>query len=596
MKEQNKKIDIENVKYPVVTRAMNKFSWEKCKGDRDALIIWWDGLVPKEEFYSVLPYQRINKIPGMNILCLKSNFFQTLNRMKILFDSYYNFYPTTYLLPIQYQEFQNEHLRLTGKKNRTVTWILKPKNGCGGSGIRLVQNNYDVAAVSQQAVIQRYIEPYLFGGYKFDFRLYVLVSNLAPYTVYIYKEGLARFCSHLYMKPNFTNINDKYSHLTNTSVNIDNEENSSSILQLSSNIINHIEKIEPEKGKDVWKKIKHVVMLTFIAQYHEILKAVANHNTDRPIKHRIFRNEESPGPPIDSLHKYFHLFGIDIMLNRQLEPIVLELNDRPSLVVTFDIEEEVKSKMILDMLKLVTSSQDCYKNPNPYVPKVSSPIFPKERPNMNSISSSPTFDISQKQAPLTPPPHVHLPPPSSTPHSPHFSYNKRSLNSPQSARSSIRTQIQLNSTLKPSNSTFIDSPTSQSQLKTSSNSSSCFDLSSNDNDDNEKQKKLKRKNSQDKLEPEIKLSLKNKNTKSCDDMNDDVDNETICGGWELILPIDPSSPMAPTVKMMIDKSIKDVSKRFLPFTSYITTPAAPRKVSPKFKPHATLPPLYKNLV
>ena len=339
MNERKKKIDIENVKYPVVNHALSKFSWEKSKGDNEALIVWYDGIVPKEDYYSLLPYQRINKIPGMNILCLKSNFFQTLNHMKILFDSFFNFYPTTFLLPIQYTEFQNEHLKLTGKKNRTITWILKPKNGCGGNGIRLVQNVYDVAAVSQQAVIQRYVEPYLFGGYKFDFRLYVLVSNLAPYTVYMYKEGLARFCSRLYVKPNSLNIDDKFSHLTNTSVNVDNQNNDSSILQLSSSIISNIERLEPEKGKDIWKKIKHVVMLTFVAQYHEILKSIANHNTDRPVKYRFFKSEDLPGPPVDSLHKYFHLFGIDIMLNRHLDPVVLELNDRPSLCVTFDIEE-----------------------------------------------------------------------------------------------------------------------------------------------------------------------------------------------------------------------------------------------------------------
>ncbi|OHS95229.1 Tubulin-tyrosine ligase family protein [Tritrichomonas foetus] len=354
--ETNKKIDIENVKYPVVHRALKKFQWTQTKGDKNALIVWWDGLIPKEEFYSFLPHQKINKIPGMNILCLKCNFFQALNHMKILFDQFFNFYPTTFILPIQYPEFQNEHLKLTGKNNRTVTWILKPKSGCGGNGIRLVQNIFDLASLSQQAVIQRYVEPFLLGGYKFDFRLYVLITNLSPFTVYIYNEGLTRFCSHMYTKPNQLNIDDKYSHLTNTAVNVENQNNNNNILQLFSLVLSQICRID-QRGENIWDKIKNVVMLTLVAVYPEILKSVADHNTDRPIKYKYFRATDSPGPPLDSLHKYFHLLGIDIMLNRKLDPIVLELNDRPSLCVTFNIESEMKSKLVLDTLNLVSSNE-----------------------------------------------------------------------------------------------------------------------------------------------------------------------------------------------------------------------------------------------
>lgn len=56
----------------------------------------------------------------------------------------------------------------------------------------------------------------LIGGFKWDLRIYVLVTSFHPLSVYIYNEGLARFGTEAY---DLGNIGNKYSHLTNTSIN-----------------------------------------------------------------------------------------------------------------------------------------------------------------------------------------------------------------------------------------------------------------------------------------------------------------------------------------------------------------------------------------
>jgi len=71
-------------------------------------------------------------------------------------------------------------------------------------------------------VVQRYIDnPYLIKGYKFDLRVYVVVSGIkdGEITAFLADEGLARFCTERYNKPSRENYKNIYMHLTNYSVN-----------------------------------------------------------------------------------------------------------------------------------------------------------------------------------------------------------------------------------------------------------------------------------------------------------------------------------------------------------------------------------------
>lgn len=66
-------------------------------------------------------------------------------------------------------------------------WLLKPVALSRGRGIHLVA---DVAAakVNEAMVAQRYVaNPMLVEGYKFDLRLYVLVTRVQPMEAWIYK-------------------------------------------------------------------------------------------------------------------------------------------------------------------------------------------------------------------------------------------------------------------------------------------------------------------------------------------------------------------------------------------------------------------------
>ena len=66
-------------------------------------------------------------------------------------------------------------------------WILKPVGMSRGRGIELIKNLEDVV-FSEPVVLQKYLSnPLLVDGYKFDMRVYVLVTSINPLEAFIYR-------------------------------------------------------------------------------------------------------------------------------------------------------------------------------------------------------------------------------------------------------------------------------------------------------------------------------------------------------------------------------------------------------------------------
>lgn len=88
-----------------------------------------------------------------------------------------------------------------------LQWLKQPADTLQGRGIKLVQ----CASGLQQAlkelagveiIASKYLhKPLLVNGFKFDLRVYVLVLACDPLRVFIYREGLVRFCTEKYKAP-----------------------------------------------------------------------------------------------------------------------------------------------------------------------------------------------------------------------------------------------------------------------------------------------------------------------------------------------------------------------------------------------------------
>ena len=63
-------------------------------------------------------------------------------------------------------------------------------------------------------------------------KVYVLVTNVHPLTVYLYTDGLARFCTDLYEAPEEENLEMREMHLTNFSINWESDAFEASLSRL----------------------------------------------------------------------------------------------------------------------------------------------------------------------------------------------------------------------------------------------------------------------------------------------------------------------------------------------------------------------------
>ena len=101
--------------------------------------------------------------------------------------------------------------------------IVKPEDQAQGRGI-FITRRLDEINPSEHLVVQRYMRsPYLIDGYKFDFRIYVLVTSWDPLKIFIYNEGMVRFATEEWDIQTATNYDNLFMHLTNYAINKEND-------------------------------------------------------------------------------------------------------------------------------------------------------------------------------------------------------------------------------------------------------------------------------------------------------------------------------------------------------------------------------------
>ena len=181
--------------------------------------------------------------PGISCITKKHYLARNLMNMSKVFPNQYDFFPKTWLLPSQFTDLRNHyaHNANNSKKNK-VTYIVKPDSLCQGKGIFLTRNieliaditmnnknnpllsEHNISSGSVGYIVQQYIDrPHLIDDLKYDLRIYVFLYGVDPLRIYLHQMAFARFCTEAYQKPNISNMDNVYMHLTNYALNKDSE-------------------------------------------------------------------------------------------------------------------------------------------------------------------------------------------------------------------------------------------------------------------------------------------------------------------------------------------------------------------------------------
>ncbi|KAM9107901.1 tubulin polyglutamylase TTLL7 isoform 3-T4 [Megaptera novaeangliae] len=282
--------NVAGTKFEIVRLVIDEMGFMKTPDeDETSNLIWCDSAVQQEKIAELQNYQRINHFPGMGEICRKDFLARNMTKISLI------------------------------------------RNG-------------DKLPSQDHLIVQEYIEkPFLMEGYKFDLRIYILVTSCDPLKIFLYHDGLVRMGTEKYIPPNETNLTQLFMHLTNYSVNKHNEhfERDETENKGSKRSIKWFTEFLQANQHDVakfWSDISELVVKTLIVAEPHVLHA-----------YRMCR----PGQPPGSESVCFEVLGFDILLDRKLKPWLLEINRAPSFGTDQKIDYDVKRGVLLNALKLL---------------------------------------------------------------------------------------------------------------------------------------------------------------------------------------------------------------------------------------------------
>jgi len=217
-------------------------------------------------------------------------------------------------------------------------WVVKPCSATHSSGIQLLRGA-DALHASENitaAVAQEYVEaPFLgFGGSKFHLRLYILITRWSPSVgAFLFDEGLIFRRREEYDSQSVSLERDVFSGIT--------------------------DEVEPLKVSELWA---HLESSQTCSSHHSCdVSAATVRQRIADMLAEVFDGDSVKAffgrAPRKKIKGYscFDFYGVDVMLDRQLQPLLLEVNLSPNLAVGGEgtqwipLLSSIKSEMVMQI-------------------------------------------------------------------------------------------------------------------------------------------------------------------------------------------------------------------------------------------------------
>ncbi len=225
-------------------------------------------------------------------------------------------------------------------------FIIKPLASGGGKGIRVV-DDLDSIKTNKPLIIQNFLHnPHLIerdgpgrGFFKWDLRAYAVVTSTAPLRAYVYPHGLVRFAAEAFDR-NAKNGGKPSTYLTNLSLGTKwQKKDVGEITWPFSRLKDHMTKVYGDGGAAYNKLMKNILGAA------SIMFLSAEQEWRRLYKAR------GDGCP----HCFKH-FGLDIIIDENLNARVIEANGQPGMALSknhSDHYSQTKINMMQDLIGMV---------------------------------------------------------------------------------------------------------------------------------------------------------------------------------------------------------------------------------------------------
>ena len=317
----------------------------------------WELYIPCGYNYveSELPEIRLSDSPkplyifginGCDKMVSKNNIWSVLKK-------YYGLEGASDVMPVSYVlDDQNDMIQFKNDYRDDQIYILK-KNVQRKEGLKLTKDYKEIlnASGDEYKVVQKYIRDlYLINGYKVNLRIYLLaVIRGDDKQFYISDLGKCIYTKKPYKDDDF----DFESNITSYHLDMNIYKKNPRTFE---DLIGYINKHEdnPNAGSLFMVRVRKIIQKMCIALSNEFFQSENLRKRGDDDSLQLAGDLRSPNQVVTS----FQLFGVDVIMDKDLNPYLLEVNKGPDMSARDDVDHVMKLKVQTDMLEKVGIIQD----------------------------------------------------------------------------------------------------------------------------------------------------------------------------------------------------------------------------------------------